>query len=189
MSDNAQPTTNPTQVVKFSIQPLHNAQDLTDAKHLFRQYVNSLGIDLSFQSFEAELAELPGKYAQPTGELLLGRNSNGDAVGCVALRPLPYQKPEDDRKVCEMKRLYVSPACRGGRLGKQLAECIIEIAEGLGYEEMRLDTLPTMKAAVKLYSELGFVDGDRYYENPIEGTRFLKLSLPRRKESVAESRA
>jgi ribosomal protein S18 acetylase RimI-like enzyme len=181
MSDKAQPGTNLTQGVKFSIQPLHDAQDLTDAKYLFRQYATSLGIDLSFQSFEAELAELPSKYTQPTGELLLARNSIGDAVGCVALRPLLYEKPEDGGKVCEMKRLYVSPTCRGGRLGKQLAERIIEIAEGMGYEEMRLDTLPTMKTAMRLYEELGFADGDRYYENPIEGTKFLKLSLPRRK--------
>ncbi|KAK7988386.1 hypothetical protein PG989_008701 [Apiospora arundinis] len=67
---------------------------------LFTAYTDSLGIDLTYQNYAAELAELPGKYGPPNGALLLlvrsGRDTEevdiettDEAVGCVALRALP----------------------------------------------------------------------------------------------------
>lgn len=145
--------------------------DLLATTHVFRAYAASLPIDLGYQGFDDELASLPGKYAPPQGALLIARDANGEALGCVAMRPL------DEPGVCEMKRLYVAPAGRGQGLGKQLALAIIEAARAAGYREMRLDTLASMQEARALYRSLGFVEIGAYYETPIENTVFMCLKL------------
>lgn len=150
-----------------------SSADLQAVAGLMRAYADWLGIDLSFQDFEAELATLPGKYAPPAGALLLARLSDGEAVGCVALRPLP------EAGCCEMKRLYVAPEGRGLGLGRRLAEAIIAEARRRGYCEMRLDTLPSMESAIAIYRRLGFVDMEPYYDTPVPGTVFLRLDLER----------
>jgi ribosomal protein S18 acetylase RimI-like enzyme len=132
---------------------------------------NWLGIDLSFQDFEAELAGLPGKYAPPEGELLLASGRAGEALGCVALKRL------DGTTTCEMKRLYVRPAARRLGLGKALVERIIEAAQQLGYAQMKLDTLPSLTQAFALYRRLGFTEISPYYHNPVPGTRYLGKRL------------
>lgn len=145
--------------------------DLPAITQLFRAYVASLPIDLSYQNFDAELASLPGKYASPAGALLIARDASGVSLGCVAMRPL------DEPGVCEMKRLYVAPAGRGCGLGKQLALAVIEAARAAGYREMRLDTLATMHEAQALYHALGFTEIGAYYDTPIENTVFMSLKL------------
>jgi ribosomal protein S18 acetylase RimI-like enzyme len=138
------------------------ARDLGVVRALFLEYAASLGVDLSFQKFDDELAQLGDFY-----ECILVA---GDADGCVALRRI-------DGRVCEMKRLYVRPSARGGGLGRALAEAIIGEARSRGYARMRLDTLPSMGTAMALYEELGFRDIAPYRFNPIEGVRFLELEL------------
>jgi putative acetyltransferase len=106
------------------------------ARCLFEEYATSIGTDLCFQGFQEELASLPGKYAPPNGRLLLAIYDN-DTAGCVALRAL-------DGDICEMKRLFVRPAFRSLGLGRELTQRIIQEAKEVGYQRMRLDTLPTM---------------------------------------------
>jgi GNAT superfamily N-acetyltransferase len=155
----------------FRILPAKSAADLAAAAALFRVYAASLPIDLAYQDFEAELAALPGKYAPPSGALLLARGAGGDALGCVALRPL------GELGFCEMKRLYVRPEARGLGLGKALVEVILYEAGRLGYAEMRLDTLPSMQDALALYAGVGFERINAYYDTPVPDTVFLAKRL------------
>jgi len=151
------------------VRPATSAGDIAEARRLLEQYEASLDVDLRYQGFEEELAGLPGAYAPPRGRLLLAVDGSAPA-GCAALRPLG-----DD--VCEMKRLYVSPAARGRRVGRLLAETVIREARLIGYCRMRLDTLPSMKEALALYRALGFEEIAPYYASPVAGTRFLELLL------------
>jgi ribosomal protein S18 acetylase RimI-like enzyme len=147
-------------------------EDLAVMRELFEEYGRSLGIDLSFQDFDEELASLPGKYAPPHGAVIIAR-CNGSPCGCVALRRI-------DERTCEMKRLYVRPGSRGLRIGAELVARIIEIAASRGYEAMRLDTLPSMASAVSLYRSFGFQEIDPYIFNPIPGALFMEKRLQKR---------
>jgi ribosomal protein S18 acetylase RimI-like enzyme len=152
-----------------TIEPAQLPVDLPLVRTLFREYAESLGIDLGFQDFESELASLPGKYAPPRGRLLLARRES-EVLGCVALRPLSGD-------TCEMKRLYVRPAARGERLGRRLAVRICDEARAAGYRRICLDTLPGMAAAIGLYTSLGFKPVEPYVFNPVPGAMFLAREL------------
>ena len=163
----------------FGIAEALDAEAVEACRRLFVEYQQALGVSLCFQGFEGELAALPGEYARPRGRLLLARIA-GESAGCVALRPLT-------EGAAEMKRLYVRPAYRGMGIGRTLAECAIDEARALGYRELKLDTLPTMAEAQRLYSELGFVETPAYCENPVPGARFLALDLASSAVSSAAS--
>ncbi|KQP38173.1 GNAT family N-acetyltransferase [Pseudorhodoferax sp. Leaf274] len=147
---------------------------LLDAtREIFSEYAASLGIDLQFQQFDAELASLPGVYAAPRGTLLLALVDDAVA-GCCALRPLD---DTDYANACEMKRLYVRKAFRGFGLGRLLAEQALDAGRRAGYGCVLLDTLDDMEAARALYEELGFEEVPPYYHNPIAGAHYLKAEL------------
>lgn len=154
----------------WTIRPARGEADIAAAAALFRDYAASLTVDLCFQGFEAEVANLPGAYAPPAGELLLAVGAEEAPVGCVAIRA-------SIAGVCEMKRLYIRPAGRGAGLGRRLAQAAIACARERGYAAMRLDTLTEMTAARGLYADLGFTAIAPYYDNPHGDTAFLELPL------------
>ena len=153
----------------IQIVPAHEGPYLPVVRELFQEYGDGLGFDLCFQNFKEELAGLPGRYAPPSGRLLLAVADSGPA-GCVGLRDL-------GDGVCEMKRLYVRPAFRGSGVGRQLAEAVLAEAKAAGYRQMRLDTLPSMGRAVALYESLGFRPVEPYTANPHPGALFLARTL------------
>ncbi|HEX8814418.1 MAG TPA: GNAT family N-acetyltransferase [Terriglobales bacterium] len=147
-----------------------SATDIAHARELFLEYAQSLGFSLCFQDFDAELKTLPGKYAAPSGRLLLAEY-DGKLAGCGAFRPV-------DEAICEMKRLYVRSTFRGKGLGRKLADELIRQARSIGYERMRLDTVePVMQSAVAMYRVMGFREIAPYCENPNPGTLYMELEL------------
>jgi len=149
---------------------VESPEQIAAIRELFLEYAQSLGFSLCFQSFDKELAELPGDYAAPAGRLLLA-TCEGQSAGCVALHKL-------DPEICEMKRLYVRPEFRGKGLGKILAERIIGEAHQIGYKQLRLDTVePLMRTAVKMYRTFGFREIAPYRPHPIEGALYMEISL------------
>ena len=146
---------------------------LATVRLLLREYADTLGVDLCFQNFEAELAGLPGEYAAPAGHLLLAL-VDGAIAGCGGFRALT---DSDHANACEMKRLYVRPAFRRFGLGRRLAEALMDEARRCGYSVMLLDTLDDMEAARELYASLGFVETAPYYFNPIPGAHYLRAAL------------
>ena len=149
----------------------HDTEALEQVRQYFRNYAAWLGVDLSFQNFEQEMASLPGSYGEPQGRLFFAEFS-GRPAGCVGIRPVP-----ESEGTCEMKRLYVDPEARGKGVGRALALEAIKAARSIGYRRLLLDTLPSMRMAVKLYRELGFTEAPAYYQTPVEGTMFLSLNL------------
>lgn len=146
---------------------------LLAVRELFTEYADSLAIDLGFQGFETELASLPGVYASPAGALLLAL-VDGQAAGCVAMRPLP---DADFPNACEMKRLFVRRAFRRFGLGRLLVQRLMDLSTQAGYSTMLLDTLDEMEAARELYASLGFVEIPPYYYNPVPGAHYLRADL------------
>ena len=153
----------------ITIKEAWSSADIQSIRQLFLEYADWLNIDLCFQSFDEELATLPGEYAPPDGSLLLAENQ-GIKVGCAALRKI-------GDSIGEIKRLYVVPEYRGQGIGRQLIKTIINNAKKIGFSRLRLDTLSDMKAARHLYTSLGFREIPSYYHNPIEGAVYMELIL------------
>ncbi len=138
-------------------------------RDLFLEYAKSLDFKLCFQGFDKELETLPGEYSAPRGTILLALKDT-IPVGCVALRPL-----EDD--ISEMKRLYIKSHAQGMGIGRTLANELIQRARSLGYKKIRLDTVPSMRAAIEMYGSMGFYPIPAYRENPVVGTTYLEKDL------------
>jgi len=145
-------------------------EEMELVRELFREYQAELKVDLCVQSFEEEMAALPGRYAAPRGTILFAEGADGGVGGVVAMRAL-------DPFTAEMKRLFVRPGCQGLGLGRALAEAVIETARRHGYSRLRLDPLPSMSTAIGLYQKLGFVEIEPYTQNPVPGALYLELPL------------
>jgi putative acetyltransferase len=150
------------------IQP-GSPEEWTTARALVEEYAASLQLDLEFQNFDDEIACLSRAYGPPDGCFILAAQGPR-FVGCGGIR-------RHDALACEMKRLYVVPAARGGGLARMIVERLIAAARARGYRSMLLDTLPTMGGAQALYRSLGFTETDPYRFNPVPGATFWKLRL------------
>ena len=147
-------------------------EQIEQVRNLFAEYRAQLPVDYCFRTFDAEIAGLPGAYARPQGTLLLA-TVVGQPVGCVGLRPFPLPK------TCEMKRLYVRPGFRGGKVGRMLVEQVLREARRLGYASMRLDSYPpTMQAAVAMYRRFGFREVGAAPLEANDELIYMELPLP-----------
>jgi GNAT superfamily N-acetyltransferase len=148
-------------------------KQIDQVRSLFGEYRAELVVEDCFAAFDVEIAMLPDMYAPPKGKLLLA-TIVGQPVGCVGLRPFPLEG------ACEMKRLYVRPAFRGGKVGKHLVDRALQEARVLGYSCLRLDTHPpTMPAAVATYRKLGFREVSADPLAAVEGLVYMELPLQR----------
>jgi GNAT superfamily N-acetyltransferase len=138
-------------------------------RELFREYMAELAVDLCFQGFEAELAELPGKYCPPSGVLVVVLDGD-QPVACGALRPL-------ESNVCELKRIYVRPSHRGSGLGRSITLDLMKRAKQIGYTVVRLDTLRRLTPALGLYTSLGFAEIHPYNFNPEPDVAYFERPL------------
>ena len=167
----------------MAINPPASDEDFAAVRELFREYVGAPGWEASFatylaqQAFDDELADLRRVYAPPAGRLLLARVA-GEPAGCVAFKPL------EPPTVCEMKRLFVRPEFRALGLGRQLVEVLLGDAAVAGYTRVRLDTLPSMHAAQRLYRAVGFREIPAYCRNPVAGAVFMECDLASSRPAV-----
>lgn len=162
-----------TETAEVTLRLAQFPNDLDTVRSLFLDYQTDMGIDLCFQGFDAELANLPGDYEQPAGSVFVAL-VDGEPAGCCAFRPLTNT---DHLDACEMKRLFVRRPFRGFGLGRLLVEQVMSDARLAGYTTMLLDTLSDMETARALYQESGFVEVAPYYHNPIAGAHYLKVDL------------
>ncbi len=153
----------------YELREAADTADFTAARALFEEYAAQLKVDLCFQGFAAELKGLREMYGPPSGCLMLVRRED-TPVACGAVRGL-------SREACEMKRLYVRPVARGAKLGRLIAERLVDKARALGYTRMLLDTLVEMGAAQNLYRSMGFREVAPYYPNPLSDVVYMELDL------------
>jgi ribosomal protein S18 acetylase RimI-like enzyme len=164
------------------IRAARTAPEIESAALLFREYAHSIShicaASFAQQNLDDELRTLPGKYAEPSGCILLAFNAESTPIGCVALRPIDAVAHDlPGERVCEMKRLYTRPEARGLGAGRRLCEGLIAYARNAGYTLMKLDTEPELEAACALYRSLGFVEIPRYNDDPKPETLYLGLRL------------
>ena len=155
--------------INISFRIADTNQEFAAGASLFQQYAGFIGIDLSFQNFAEELNTIDKQYMKPKGSLIIAYDGT-KAVGCVALRNW-------DNETAELKRMFVAPAYHGHKIGQRLLEQILGVAQKLGYKKVRLDTISTMEAALKLYRSFGFYEIPAYRFNPMEETIYMEKIL------------
>jgi putative acetyltransferase len=143
--------------------------DFSSALQITKDYIRWLNMDLSFQGIDKEFSNFASMYGPPNGLFLLAWH-RGELGGGIGLRIL-------EAKICEMKRLFVYEQFQGKGLGRSLCTELIQESIKLGYETMRLDTLEQMKAAIRLYENLGFKEIAPYRFNPDPTTKYMELRL------------
>lgn len=154
--------------------PAQTSAHFAAAAELITEYVAEQPFDLNFQNIAQEITDLAAAYPPPRAGVWLAQTADGHIAGCCLLAPLDSA---DIPNTAEMRRLFVRPTHRGLGLGRQLAEAVLEAARLIGYDSVLLDALTEMETARALYADLGFVETQPYYFNPIAGAHYLKVNL------------
>ena len=144
---------------RLTLKQAESPEQVVQARELFVEYAESLGFSLCFQSFDQELAGLPGDYTPPDGRLLLAEY-RGQLAGCVALHKL---SPE----ICEMKRLYLRPQLRGKGVGRALIEAVYANAATSGASRVYWHTHETNATARLLYDKVATLSGFVQYRKDV----------------------
>jgi carbonic anhydrase len=155
----------PTPIVREAVFPA----DTCGLVAMIREYVRWLDRDLSYRGFDKEMDAFEHVYTPPSGMFFVA-DASGTLAGCAGLL-------RHTAETAEIKRLYVREAFRGLSLGETLVTSVIRKAKTLGFSTLVLDAVPQTRFAQRIYERLGFVETVPYYENPVDGTRFLALKL------------
>jgi GNAT superfamily N-acetyltransferase len=153
-------------------------QAIEDARALLQEYGRFVteaegNAHFCYGKLQEEMDGLPDFFREHGGEMLLAY-LDGCAAGCVTWRKIP-----GIRSGCEMKRLWVRPAFRGGKLSERLVLAAIERAASMGFDAMFLDTFPgSMKSAYEMYLRLGFTICPAYNDSNYDGLVFMRRPLP-----------
>lgn len=158
------------QLIIMELKEVKSYEEYKVATELFKEYAAQIGHDLEFQNFNEELQKIESHYSPPGGAIFIAYNEEDTPMGCFGIRKL-------DGSICELKRMYLKKEARGLGSGKRLLRKAIEVGRELGYQKMRLDTLPTMDSAIKLYEKTGFYKIESYRFNPIEGALYYEIKL------------
>mgnify|MGYP000621717952 CR=1 FL=1 len=154
---------------KIDIIHAKSLADIQSAKDIMLKYIKfierELGETLTFQGTDTEFANFPNSY-----DVLLLAKVDGKPAGACAVKPF-------NTGICELKRLYALPEFRGHKLGLKLTVESLRRAKALGYSEMYLDTNPDLTHANALYERLGFVDIEKYYDNPLVCSRYMARAV------------
>ena len=156
--------------ISMDLKEVKSHKEYKAAISLFKEYVSQINVDLSFQNFDKEIKEIKSQYSRPHGAIFIAYDFGKVPIGCSGLRRF-----EDS--ICELKRMYLKKEFRGRGIGKRLLIKSIEVGKELGYEKMRLDTLPSMESAIRLYKKIGFYEIKAYRFNPVEGTKYFEIQL------------
>lgn len=115
----------------------------------------------------AESAGADG-YRAPQGAFVIAR-LEGRAVGCGALQSI-------GEGVGEIKRMWVDRSMRGRGVGRRLLAELERLGREAGHHTLRLDTNEHLPEAIALYGSCGYVEIDRYNDNPYP-THFFEKRL------------
>ena len=146
-----------------------SGQDFKKCKDIMVEYLDTLGVNLSYMNLPDEFAKIKEMYGGNEGVFLLALDHN-EAIGCVGVRRI-------EKDIAELKRLYVRESHRGYRVGITLLQKALEYARNLGYKKIRLDVIPTLQKAKDLYISFGFYEISPYFGNPVEGTTYMEKIL------------
>jgi putative acetyltransferase len=130
-------------------------------------------VPVGLAQIDAEIAALPGVYGPPHGEIILAFK-DGELAACGALREL-------EPGVGEIRRVYVRADHRGPGFGPRLTRALLDRAAELNYEQVRVDTLPSMYAAIEFYQAMGFRPIAAYWPHPVPGTLYFEYTMTKAK--------
>lgn len=144
-------------------------QDFEKCKDIIIEYLDTLGIDLSYMNLQHEFAEMKQMYGGNNGTFFYALDET-QIIGCVGIRRV-------ENEIAELKRLYVRDNYRGYKVGVTLLENALKSAKNLGYKKIRLDVIPTLQIAKELYISFGFYEIEPYFNNPVKGTTYMEKNL------------
>ena len=144
--------------------------EIDDARTLFGEYKQAVGVDLWFGSaFQKELEALPAPYVPPKGRLVLARVA-GELAGCGALRP-------HETGAAELRRLWVRKPFRKHGVARDIMESLMAWARAAGYRKARLEVLTVQAGAEPLFRSLGFAPLPEDRKNPFPGSILMGRHL------------
>ena len=137
------------------------------ARYCLGEYYSELGRRFE-KGFDVSRSRDPdaADMVRPRGAFLLAM-SDGLPIGCVGLKG-------SGGEAAEIKRLWICPTARGFGIAKRLMHAIETVARELSVKTLRLDTNSALPEALKLYRTSGWVEIDRFNEDPYPDHFFEK---------------